>query len=106
MLLRGRQWLRRVAAAGSPRACVLRRRSGGGEIAHGARGLGAKRLPGIRRGRGARAGGRARGRAGKRARGGGARMIIPVRCFTCGKVIGNKYENYMAMLAQDGCSEA
>ena len=50
--------------------------------------------------------GRQAGRAGKRARGGGARMIIPVRCFTCGKVIGNKYENYMAMLAQDGCSEA
>ncbi len=22
-------------------------------------------------------------------------MIIPVRCFTCGKVIGNKYETYM-----------
>ena len=21
-------------------------------------------------------------------------MIIPVRCFTCGKVIGNKYEFY------------
>ena len=25
-------------------------------------------------------------------------MIIPVRCFTCGKVIGNKYESYMQML--------
>jgi len=22
-------------------------------------------------------------------------MIIPVRCFTCGKVIGNKYDTYM-----------
>lgn len=22
-------------------------------------------------------------------------MIIPVRCFTCGKVIGNKYETYL-----------
>ena len=21
-------------------------------------------------------------------------MIVPVRCFTCGKVIGNVYENY------------
>jgi DNA-directed RNA polymerase I, II, and III subunit RPABC5 len=28
-------------------------------------------------------------------------MIIPVRCFTCGKVIGNKWETYMAYLAQD-----
>jgi hypothetical protein len=27
-------------------------------------------------------------------------MIIPVRCFTCGKVIGNKYENYMKLLAE------
>ena len=23
-------------------------------------------------------------------------MIIPVRCFTCGKVIGNKYEFYQS----------
>ena len=22
-------------------------------------------------------------------------MLIPVRCFTCGKVIGNKYEKYL-----------
>ncbi|KAL0220148.1 hypothetical protein RCL1_000003 [Eukaryota sp. TZLM3-RCL] len=22
-------------------------------------------------------------------------MIIPVRCFTCGKVVGNKYEDYL-----------
>ncbi len=22
-------------------------------------------------------------------------MIIPVRCFTCGKVIGNKYDAYL-----------
>jgi DNA-directed RNA polymerase subunit N (RpoN/RPB10) len=21
-------------------------------------------------------------------------MIIPVKCFTCGKTLGNKYENY------------
>ena len=25
-------------------------------------------------------------------------MIIPVRCFTCGKVIGNKYEYYCQLL--------
>eukprot|EP01033_Poteriospumella_lacustris_P014430 gene14430-10310_t len=28
-------------------------------------------------------------------------MIIPVRCFTCGKVIGNKYEWYTNLLAHD-----
>ena len=33
-------------------------------------------------------------------------MIIPVRCFTCGKVIftqvvGNKWEKYLNILAQD-----
>ena len=28
-------------------------------------------------------------------------MIIPVRCFTCGKIIGNKYESYMEMLNAD-----
>ncbi len=33
-------------------------------------------------------------------------MIIPVRCFTCGKVIGNKYESYAKLLVDDvdpGC---
>ncbi|XP_060186657.1 DNA-directed RNA polymerase subunit 10-like protein [Lycium barbarum] len=25
-------------------------------------------------------------------------MIIPVRCFTCGKVIGNKWDGYLALL--------
>lgn len=25
-------------------------------------------------------------------------MIIPVRCFTCGKVIGNKYESYFRLM--------
>ena len=25
-------------------------------------------------------------------------MIIPVRCFTCSKVIGNKYEKYIKLL--------
>ncbi len=27
-----------------------------------------------------------------------ATMIIPVRCFTCGKVIGNKWEAYLGLL--------
>ncbi|MES1901980.1 MAG: DNA-directed RNA polymerases I, II, and III subunit RPABC5 [Paramarteilia canceri] len=25
-------------------------------------------------------------------------MIIPVRCFTCGKVIGHKWEAYISLL--------
>lgn len=25
-------------------------------------------------------------------------MIIPIRCFTCGKVIGNKWESYLGLL--------
>lgn len=25
-------------------------------------------------------------------------MIIPIRCFTCGKVIGNKWEKYLQYL--------
>ena len=29
------------------------------------------------------------------------KMIIPVRCFTCGKVIGNKYDSYLELLASD-----
>ena len=28
-------------------------------------------------------------------------MIIPVRCFTCGKVIGDKYENYLQYLKEN-----
>ena len=28
-------------------------------------------------------------------------MIIPVRCFTCGKVIGDKWEQYMTLLQTD-----
>ena len=32
-------------------------------------------------------------------------MIIPVRCFTCGKVIGNKYDMYLDMLNKEGYSE-
>ena len=29
-------------------------------------------------------------------------MIIPVRCFTCGKVTGNKWERYQQLLDKDG----
>lgn len=32
-------------------------------------------------------------------------MIIPVRCFTCGKVIGNKYEEYLKMISSQNVSE-
>lgn len=28
-------------------------------------------------------------------------MIIPVRCFTCGKVIGNKHQAYLELLKTD-----
>ena len=28
-------------------------------------------------------------------------MIIPVRCFTCGKVIGNKWQLYMNLISGD-----
>ncbi|XP_035672416.1 DNA-directed RNA polymerases I, II, and III subunit RPABC5 [Branchiostoma floridae] len=28
-------------------------------------------------------------------------MIIPIRCFTCGKVIGNKWEWYLGLLQAD-----
>ncbi|KHG22319.1 hypothetical protein F383_04492 [Gossypium arboreum] len=28
-------------------------------------------------------------------------MIIPVRCFTCGKVIGNKWDTYLDLLQAD-----
>ncbi|VAH65405.1 unnamed protein product [Triticum turgidum subsp. durum] len=37
---------------------------------------------------------------GKRG-GGGSKMIIPVRCFTCGKVIGNKWDHYLDLLQAD-----
>lgn len=26
------------------------------------------------------------------------KMIIPIRCFTCGKVIGNKWDSYLGLL--------
>jgi hypothetical protein len=29
-------------------------------------------------------------------------MLIPVRCFTCGKVIGNKYETYISLQTVKG----
>ncbi|XP_059626222.1 DNA-directed RNA polymerases I, II, and III subunit RPABC5-like [Cornus florida] len=32
---------------------------------------------------------------------GQAKMIIPVRCFTCGKVIGNKWDTYLDFLQAD-----
>lgn len=28
-------------------------------------------------------------------------MIIPVRCFTCGKIIGNKWNPYLELLNQN-----
>lgn len=31
-------------------------------------------------------------------------MIIPVRCFSCGKVIGSKWEPYLKLL-EDGFTE-
>ncbi|THH12151.1 hypothetical protein EW145_g201 [Phellinidium pouzarii] len=32
-------------------------------------------------------------------------MIIPVRCFSCGKVIGDKWNNYMLLLAAQDINE-
>ena len=28
-------------------------------------------------------------------------MLIPVRCFTCGKVVGNKWDKYLEFLSRD-----
>ena len=28
-------------------------------------------------------------------------MIIPIRCFTCGKVIGNKWHRYLELLKEE-----
>ena len=28
-------------------------------------------------------------------------MIIPVRCFTCNRVIGSKYEKYLQIIATE-----
>jgi DNA-directed RNA polymerase I, II, and III subunit RPABC5 len=33
-------------------------------------------------------------------------MIIPVRCFTCGKVVGNKWNKYLDMLEKEGITAA
>ena len=27
-------------------------------------------------------------------------MLIPVRCFTCGKIVGNKWNNYVDKISQ------
>lgn len=32
-------------------------------------------------------------------------MLIPVRCFTCNKVVGNKYEKYKKLINEDGLSK-
>ena len=32
-------------------------------------------------------------------------MIIPVRCFTCGKVVGNKWESYLELCGTEGKTE-
>lgn len=31
-------------------------------------------------------------------------MIVPVRCFSCGKVVGDKWENYLQLL-EEGTTE-
>ncbi|EPX72850.1 DNA-directed RNA polymerase I, II, and III subunit Rpb10 [Schizosaccharomyces osmophilus] len=28
-------------------------------------------------------------------------MIIPIRCFSCGKVIGDKWDSYLTLLQED-----
>ena len=33
-------------------------------------------------------------------------MIIPVRCFTCGKVVGNKYNKFIDLIEQFEKEEA
>lgn len=32
-------------------------------------------------------------------------MLIPVRCFTCGKVVGNKWETYLYYLSNGDTKE-
>lgn len=32
-------------------------------------------------------------------------MIIPVRCFTCNRVIGSKYEKYLQIISSEKNSE-
>lgn len=33
-------------------------------------------------------------------------MIIPVRCFTCGKVTGNKWQKYLDLIENNGDTAA
>ncbi|KNB44973.1 DNA-directed RNA polymerase and III subunit [Blastocystis sp. subtype 4] len=33
-------------------------------------------------------------------------MIIPIRCFTCGKVVGNKWEAYLNYLENENMDAA
>ncbi|GIQ82240.1 DNA-directed RNA polymerase, subunit N/Rpb10 [Kipferlia bialata] len=33
-------------------------------------------------------------------------MLIPVRCFTCGKVVGNLYQKYQQLVTEEGMSKA
>lgn len=33
-------------------------------------------------------------------------MLVPVRCFTCGKVVGDKYERYLALLREHSAEGA
>jgi DNA-directed RNA polymerase subunit N (RpoN/RPB10) len=35
-----------------------------------------------------------------------AKMIIPVRCFTCGKVVGNLWERYQGLLKTHDANSA
>nr|AAA34995.1 RNA polymerase II subunit RPB10 [Saccharomyces cerevisiae] len=32
-------------------------------------------------------------------------MIVPVRCFSCGKVVGDKWESYLNLLQEDELDE-
>lgn len=32
-------------------------------------------------------------------------MIIPVRCFSCGKVVGDKWDTYLMYLQEESLSE-
>jgi DNA-directed RNA polymerase I, II, and III subunit RPABC5 len=32
-------------------------------------------------------------------------MIIPVRCFTCGKVLGHQYEKYVYLTSKESSPE-
>ncbi len=35
----------------------------------------------------------------------GKEMLIPVRCFTCGKLIGDKWEKYVSLLKEGKTSK-